>query len=333
MHLLSPLYQTGSTLHRLLHRWRLKETTASPLPTICVGNLVCGGSGKTPLVAYLADCLGGDRRVAILSRGYRSKAEKGQHSAIMCDGHGPILSARDGGDEPHLLARHCPRALILVNKRRVQSAHLAKEKGAKLILLDDGMQHFALQPNWTVVVAAADDPLGQRAPFLREPLAQLKRADIIVLHRVKGPEPFARAQETLAPYSSAPICGTTLHLSEAIDAKGGTRSLKGMTIAAFCGLGNPEGFFADLKRCGARCVSQMKLPDHVSVSPKRLNQFIESSLKKGAEAIVCTEKDWVKLDPFFAQSAPLAYVRARLEIAYGKSGFASWLGQVNKGIL
>jgi tetraacyldisaccharide 4'-kinase len=243
---------------------------------ISIGNIVAGGTGKTPFILMLAKKLSVSCKVAILSRGYGSKAEK----------MGPQLvtlgkTAQDVGDEPLLLANQIPEAMVIVGKDRVQSAKMAVELGAEVILLDDGMQHRRLYRDFEIVISGAYKN-GRYLPggMLRDDPKRIDQADLIV---------------TSTPKERNEV-GVQTILKEFRFASGEKKRTLGKSkVALFCGLGSPHRFLKSIEDEGLEIVMAQFLSDHQMISLQNLKQFAHEAKKRGAELLLCTEKDWMKL--------------------------------------
>ena len=186
-----------------------------PVPVvISVGNIVVGGTGKTPVTLMLAQEFYDDFLVAILSRGYRSQAEKLRVPVIISKGQGPMQPAKFCGDEPYLLAQNLPKVYVIVGKDRHKASNIAAKAGAHLIVLDDGMQHRRLARDFEIVVMDTYDLFGQGyflpRGLLREDKKSLHRADLIILNHVHDINKFEETKKELAKFSDAPIIGTRM---------------------------------------------------------------------------------------------------------------------------
>ena len=174
--------------------WMRRYVPPVPL-VISVGNIVAGGTGKTPVTLMLAEVFYGRFKPAILSRGYRSKAEKLVAPIFLCEGEGPLFPASYCGDEPYLFAKRLPKALVIVGRNRRKASVLAAKAGAQVILLDDGMQHRRLAKDFEVIVVDAGNPFGNGyflpRGFLREELHALKRADLIFVNHLEHLEQWS----------------------------------------------------------------------------------------------------------------------------------------------
>lgn len=281
-----------------------------PVPVISIGNLLAGGTGKTPLTLFFARRFSSVVQVAILLRGYKSQAiERGAAPRAFCWEKGERPLPEEVGDEAILLAKNCPQSWVIVGKDRLQSAQLASDLGAQLILLDDGMQHRRLHRDFEWVVIDAARPLDHFLPLgrLREIPERLQVADCLLFTRCEEQALYERAREKIAPYSSAP------HLLFRTSVQK-PRSLLGQTplplkVALFCAIGFPDSFFqlvaGKLKR---EVVYREVLPDHAYFSLAFLKRFARKSKQRGARALLCTEKDWVKLPSPLSLPLPIFYL-------------------------
>ncbi|HSS12424.1 MAG TPA: tetraacyldisaccharide 4'-kinase [Rhizomicrobium sp.] len=252
-----------------------KARHAKPLdpgiPVVCVGNLTAGGSGKTPVAIAVAEMLRAKgHRPYFLTRGYGGN-ERGP--ALASRGH----SAAVMGDEALLLARTAP---TIVARDRAAGAALAREKGATILVMDDGHQNFALRKNLSLVVVDAETGFGNGyqipAGALREPVVQgLARADVIVLIGEGAPDlrgfrgPVLRAH--LKPDGSA---------------------FADKTVFAFAGIGRPEKFVASLEAGGAHVTGSCFFADHHAYGE---DEILELKAVAGDALLVTTEKDFVRL--------------------------------------
>lgn len=259
----------------------------SPLPVLCVGNLVVGGAGKTPTAIALAQRLIASGETPwFLSRGYGSAGEHGQPIAVDPDRD----FAQEVGDEALLLACVAP---TLVSADRVAAARLAAARGASVLILDDGLQNPALEKDLRLAVVDAVAGVGNGlclpAGPLRAPLAaQLDFASALVI--VGEGAPGTRLTEC-ARRSGKPVIGARLVI--AADRAAG---LANHRVYAFAGIGRPAKFFASLAEVGARIVGTASFPDHYAYRREDI-----ASLQRAAKAqdalLVTTEKDFVRLRP------------------------------------
>jgi tetraacyldisaccharide 4'-kinase len=272
---------------------RLRRAVArpyrAPVPVICVGNLVAGGSGKTPVVLSLAEMLPGAHAV---TRGYGGSLAGPVRVA-------PAHAAGEVGDEALLLAARLP---CWVARDRAAGIRAAVAAGAAAILLDDGFQNPTVEKDLSFVVVDAGYGFGNRrvipAGPLRERIAPgLARADAVVVIG-DGPDPdgLRPAGRPILRAGLAPVAGARF---------------AGKTFVAFAGIGRPEKFFATLLSLGATLAAAHEFPDHHPFRPAELAALREEAARLDA-TLVTTAKDWVRLDP--AARAQIAVLQ--VEIAW-----------------
>lgn len=295
---------------------------------ISIGNIVAGGTGKTPLTILVAkEIVKRNKKLAILSRGYKAKMKKDTFGPqLISEGLGPLRSALECGDEPFLISRSIPEALFYVGKNRVEASRMALKKGAKVLLLDDGMQHRKLHRDFEIVTMDAKDLFGKNyflpRGFLRDQPKSLQRADLIVVNHVKTSEEMGELKRQIRLYSQAPIVGVYPSYLETVDIQTGKAlDIKGKKIAAFCGIAKPGHFYGLLKDQQACLIQTLDLADHQKITFQQLKNFAEQAHIQGADLIVCTEKDAVKVHLEKSLPLPIAYVKMELKILFGQKEF------------
>jgi tetraacyldisaccharide 4'-kinase len=286
--LLQPLAWAYAAAGAARRQWTRSARAA--LPVICVGNLVAGGAGKTPVVLSLARRLRAEGQVVhIVSRGYGGRLA------------GPVAvdplrqDAGDVGDEALLLAEAAP---TWVARDRVAAAERARADGASLLLLDDGFQNPGLAKDLSLIVVDGRFGVGNGrvlpAGPLREPLAAgLARADAVVLIG----EDEARITPLLA---GKPLLRARL-VAENVE------RFRGRAVLAFAGIGRPAKFFATLEAGGARVVARRAFADHHLYREDELRRLREEAVAAGA-ILVTTAKDWVRLSPEWRSRAEVLRV-------------------------
>ncbi|MCB1024963.1 MAG: tetraacyldisaccharide 4'-kinase [Acidobacteria bacterium] len=279
-------------------------------PTISVGNITVGGTGKTPLVAYVAEILSAHgEKVCIISRGYKRENEK--ERIQVSDWNNVLASVKQAGDEPFELANKLlGRAIVISDANRVRAGKWAKEKfGITAFLLDDAFQHLKVKRDLDIVVVDATNPFGNGKPLpsgiLREPLSNLGRADAVVISRANLVDNVAQIEDQVRLYSqNCEIFISQNHTGQIIKLKdllaGETpRAIKPKGNAfAFCGLGNPDNFFDQLKNDGFKLSSTMIFPDHHEYDDRDLENIVSAAKASAAEFLLTTSKDAVKLSGF-----------------------------------
>ena len=282
-------------------------------PVISVGNLTVGGTGKTPLVMAVARILlRRGWKPSILTRGYgrSSKAEM----IVLAPGEGRRADAREIGDEPALLARTLPEVPLVICGDRFRGGQAAEERfqvGAHL--LDDGYQHLALARDVDLLALDATQTLSNwrllPAGRQREPLSALRRAQIVVFTRTDSADPQPLEELVLRVHPAAKVFRSRMELSGWTDAfSGGPISIeevRAQKVAAFCAIGNPRAFFADLRRWGFNLVAEDAFPDHHVYTGEEIQRLVAGAQKKGAAALLTTQKDAVKFSGDWTPQLPI----------------------------
>jgi len=307
---LSVVYGLAARLRVGLYRDGILQRNRLGGTVISVGNLTVGGTGKTPMVLWLAERLIADgQRPAVLTRGYRGGA------------------ARSGGgvpaaDEVALLrSRLGARAQLGVGKNRYASGQTLERHGAKWFILDDGFQHLALQRDADIVLLDASDPFGggKLLPCgrLREPLGALGRASIVVITRSEhapAVESMVR-RNTRAPIFYAQTELETVLRAPALSVEWPLPDRSAARVFAFCGIGNPRAFFDDLCRWGFIVAGERRFRDHHRYSSADVAALERAADSAGADAMICTEKDVFNLRDAEAGRLPVYACRIRLAIS------------------
>ena len=287
---LAPLYAAGAAVHRALAR-----PVKVRVPVISVGNLTVGGAGKTPVTFHLAQRLAGrGRKPAVLSRGYGRRSREPLEVT-------PEAIVEAAGDEPLWMARQGCR--VFVGPRRVALAQLAIERGADVLLLDDGLQHHALARDLDVIVVDASNPFGNGrllpAGPLREPVSALRRValGLVWLTRCDLPRD-ARAAEL----SAFPT------VESAYEPRA---DLCGKRVFLFAGIARPERFADTVRGLGAEISGARWFRDHHLFTRTELNALRQAA---GPALLVTTEKDLVRI----AEPGGIVAVRLPMRILRGE---------------
>ncbi|HEX3727273.1 MAG TPA: tetraacyldisaccharide 4'-kinase [Pirellulales bacterium] len=280
------------------------------VPVISVGNITLGGTGKTPTVEWLARWFAEHGvRVALVSRGYGSS-------------HG------QPNDEALELAEKLPGVPHVMDARRVRGALAAIEQhDCQLILLDDAFQHRHLARDLDIVLIDASEPFGYGHVFprgmLREPLAGLARADLMLLTRSQLVAADSRADIRREVARHAPTASWAEADYAARDLRSPTggrqdlAALAGQPIAAFCGIGNPASFRQSLEACDYRIVAMRELPDHFAYQGRDIIELADWAVRNHAASVVCTRKDLVKIGTRWPICPPLWALSSQLQITTG----------------
>jgi tetraacyldisaccharide 4'-kinase len=298
-------------IREYLYQKGVFSSTSFDVPVISIGNLTMGGTGKTPMVQHLARLLQKNGfQPAIVSRGYGGATK--ERINIVSDGEHVLLDAAYVGDEPRMLAEALPGVFLLTGIVRRLPAAKAVEMGADILLLDDGFQHLAIRRDLDLVLFNADKLAGNSRVFpggaLREPVRALRRCHAFLLTGIdernrEQAERFRRLLEKKFPgrpvfFSEYRTAGLVRQKKEGERIPMRRDELAGKRCFAFCGIARPEGFRRTLAELGIEPVAFKALADHHSYTGKVVRQLITEAKKAGANFLLCTEKDLVKLCDF-----------------------------------
>lgn len=304
------------------------QTRRLPRPVISIGNLTVGGTGKTPVVMHVVERLiAQGNRVAVLSRGYRRRSKAPQ--VLVSDGHQVLVGPDEAGDEPYLMARRCPRAVVAVGAdRHALGLWVLSRVAVDCFVLDDGFQHVQLHRDVNLLLVDATDAAGLRALLpvgrLREPLSAAARASALLITRVdreEAAEPvrqqLLRACPTLPPpiYVAFPAEEFT---RVGTDERGTLDSFKGRSALIFSGIGNAGSFHALVASIGITVTETLAFPDHVHYTHAMMEMIRAKAQACGADLLVTTEKDAGKVAPFLKAADACWAVRLRTEIVSGR---------------
>jgi tetraacyldisaccharide 4'-kinase len=343
--MLSLLYRAIVEARLALYRNRIFRSHSHGCLVISVGNLTVGGTGKTPVVELLARALQeGGRRVAILSRGYKSvprplilrlvdritKKKAVFIPRVVCDGQSLLLDSRTAGDEPFMLANNLRGVVVLVDRDRVKSGSYAvKEFQSDTLILDDGFQYIRMRHGLEVVLVDRQAPFGNEFMLprgtLREPPRNLRRATHIFLTKCDGSDNSAIIARIRRYNRTADIIECAhrpKHLRNLVTGEiKPLEFLRGLRIGSLCGIAVPESFENALRQLGAEIEISKTYADHHRFSPKEIESFIRRCGRRELDAILTTEKDAVRIPRIMEPEVPLHYLRVEIEILAGQ---ASW---------
>ena len=342
---LSWIYGRIVQLRLFLYRKRIFRERALGCLVISIGNLTVGGTGKTPVVEKFARALQmGGRRVAILSRGYKSvprmkrnwleRLRRGNVDPprIVSDGQSLLLDSLTAGDEPYMLAHNLKDVVVLVDKDRVKSGKLAIDKWkTDVLLLDDGLQYLHLKHRLDIVLVDRQAPFGNEFLLprgtLRESPRNLRRASYIFITKNTGESNDALIQRIRLHNRTAeiiecahkPLYLQNIYTGEQLPLE----RLRDTFIGSLCGIAAPESFENALKQLGAHVDLAKRYIDHHYYSEAELLSFISRCIRRDLEMIITTEKDAVRM-PRLSESevkVPIYFLRVEIEIL---SGHESW---------
>lgn len=351
LQLLSYLFSGIAQLRFWLYRHRILHDQPLGCLVVVVGNLTVGGTGKTPVVEKFARALQErGRKVAILSRGYKSKVPPVwkkwwwalTHAAeppprIVSDGKQVLLDSEQAGDEPYMLARNLPGVIVLVDKNRVKSgAYAIRKFGCDTLVLDDGFQYLPLKGQLNLLLVDKTNPFGNGhllpRGILREPIKHLRRASYVFLTKSNG-ERDAELEATIQKFNPGVDIIECAHQPQYLQRFGGDARqplsfLKGQRVLAFCGIATPESFEKFLRDLGAVIVARERYLDHYRYAEEDFVELSALAQKEGAECLVTTEKDAVRIPHDRAWDVPLYYLRLEIDILRGASDFDEAVGRI-----
>jgi tetraacyldisaccharide 4'-kinase len=338
-------------MRNLLYSKKLLKVHKVDAAVFCVGNITTGGTGKTPLVVWLCNLLSQNYKCAILTRGYKARAQDN----------------KDFKDEIAILTESCPKAEVIVNPVRVAGASKAIEKYASdVLVMDDGFQHRRLARDLDIIAIDATQPFGfgklLPAGLLREPVSSLKRAGAVIITRCDQvtDTQISELEQILQTTNPDMIIAKTIHVavsvkyleSAVIPAKAGIQKnnkttdsclrrndnieqLKSKKVFAFCGIGNPDAFLNTIKNLGMKIVVSKIYDDHYPYTDADLAEISEHAEELGADLILTTQKDWTKviskLESQHSASKshpPFAYLAIEIKFLTGQDKLTALINDV-----
>lgn len=350
LHGLSWIYRGLVWLRLKLYRERLIHDHHLGVPVISIGNLTVGGTGKTPVTELLArELQKHGRKVAILSRGYKSKrvrkmsrwkkwfmklrgiAPPPRPPRVVSDGEKVLLDSHVAGDEPFMLAHNLPGVPVVVDKDRVKAGlHAIKHFKVDTLLLDDGLQYLRLRHRMDMVLVDRTAPWGNGFLLprgtLREPPRHLKRASYVFLTKCgegDNSELIAELRRhnrvaEIIECRHRPMHLENIHTREKVPLD----QLYGAHIGAISGIAVPASFEEGLKKLGAKVDVTRHFADHHRFSIKDIQQFVDRCERRDVRMIVTTEKDFVRFPVMPPpEDFPIYFLRVEIEIVRGRAAF------------
>ena len=342
LRLLSFIYLAIVQLRLYLYRKRILKERQLGCLVISIGNLTVGGTGKTPVVEKFARALqSGGRRVAILSRGYKSIDRRRKKTwweralgqgpettpRVVSDGKRVLLDSSTSGDEPYMLASNLRGVAVVVDKDRVKGGlHALKELGVDTLLLDDGLQYLHLKHRLDIVLVDRQAPFGNEHLLprgtLREPPRNLRRASYIFITKCNGESNRELIQRIRQHNRTAEIIECThrpLYLKHVYrEERLPLDYLKELYIGSLCGIAAPESFEEGLRKLGAKIELSRHFADHHRYAQKELTSFLQRCVRRDVSAVITTEKDAVRLPVLDNPEVPIYFLRVEIEILNGQ---------------
>jgi tetraacyldisaccharide 4'-kinase len=334
-----------------LYRTRIFHDQPLGCLVVVVGNLTVGGTGKTPVVEKFARALRDrGRRVAILSRGYKSKSPPAWRKAwnwlthaaeppprVVSDGERVLLDSELAGDEPYMLARNLPGVVVLVDKNRVKAGTYAiKRFGCDTLVLDDGFQYLPLKGQLNLLLVDKSNPFGNGhllpRGVLREPVKHLKRASYVFLTKSDG-QRDAELEETIRRHNPRADIIECAHRPQYLqrfdrDERQPLSFLLGRRVGAFSGIATPESFEKFVRQLGASLVFSRRYLDHYRFTSEDFVAIFSEALEKKVECLVTTEKDAVRLPAGLPCPVPIYYLRLEIDIIRGAADFEEAVSRI-----
>jgi tetraacyldisaccharide 4'-kinase len=333
---LSVGYRAGLVVRGMAYDWRLLSTRRLPCPVVSLGNLTVGGSGKTPLVELAALTLVAlGAAPVVVSRGY-GRSTRGVH--VVADRQSVRLGARSAGDEPLLLAERLPGIPVVVGENRFEAGrHAVETLGASVIVLDDGFQNRTIAKSLEILAVSARSPWGNGRLFprgrLREPLSALRRAHLVIVTNPRDDGDVEAVTRTLRLHDSpVPVASARYEPVEARRAGDGARlplsDLSRRRLLGFGGLAAPRSFMETAQRLGIPLAGFIEFGDHHWYTESDLTELARRAMLAGAEGLITTEKDAIRLRDFPLPRLPLWILSVRMVLVTGQAAWVNVLRQV-----
>ena len=352
LYALSFVYDSVVQLRLYFYRKRVFRERALGCLVISIGNLTVGGTGKTPIVEKFARALqAGGRRVAILSRGYKSVPRKrdwrsrfrgdSEPPRIVSDGKSLLLDSLTAGDEPYMLAHNLKDVIVLVDKDRVKSGLFAIDKWqVDTLLLDDGFQYLHLKHRLDMVLVDRQAPFGNEFLLprgtLRERPRNLRRASYIFITKTTGDANFELMRRIRRYNRTAEVIECAhkpLYLQNVFTGQQlPLEALRDAFIGSLCAIAAPESFEGALTKLGARVDLAKSYIDHHYYTEAELISFINRCIRRDLAMIVTTEKDSVRMPrlPDADLKVPIYFLRVEIEILSGHESWEHCVGRICK---
>lgn len=325
-------------IRRILYEYGVLKKTTFKVPVISVGNLSFGGTGKTPMIVWLADwMISHGLTPVVLTRGYKGQLE--YSSGLLKSGQKFRLNPYDYGDEPLMISNKMSRGAVIVGKKRAENLlKYFSEVKPDVVLLDDGFQHLQIHRSFNIVLFDATMALDlyKAAPlgYLREGLTALKDADAIIITRGdmvtqdKISKLIARLQEFY--HHSPPIALTSYKALGVFDVHDkyifSNHELKGLKAIAVTAIASPDAFYRYLESFGVDICEKVSFPDHYFFTPEDVNELLIKASQQSA-IIICSEKDMVKMKRVSLDSR-IMFTKVKVEFISGESELVQSLSKV-----
>ena len=350
---LSRIYRDLVRFRTGLYKERIFRDQTLGCLVVSIGNLTCGGTGKTPVVEVFSRTLEQNgRKVAILSRGYRNKSKPFSEKLadfifkrsedipprVVSDGKHLLLDSEMAGDEPYMLAANLKNVIILVDKDRVKSGRYAIRRfNVDTLVLDDGFQYLPLKPRLNILLVDSTNPFDNHhmlpRGLLREPIKNIQRADFIFLTKSSGGSHLRHLKRFIKKHNHrAEIIECThkpqylqdIYTKEKLELS----YIDGKKVASISGIAAPESFERFLRGFGGELVHLERYADHHRYTQQEIIDFVNTAMDKGAEFIITTEKDAVRFPKLDRRDLRIFFMRVEIDILSGQENFNQCISRI-----
>ena len=316
-----------------LYNHKIFKEIKLPCPVISVGNISVGGTGKTPCVIMIAQMLRKNGlQPAVISRGYGGRSTSNYN--IVSDGDKILLNSETAGDEPSLIANTLKGVPVIIGAKRRITGQIAIDKfSANVIICDDAMQHRQIFRDINLVLLDSNGLKGNNHVLprgkLREPIKEIKRASAILFTRADEGIKIDAKIEELIKTEKTPVFQSIHQAEDIIRSDGSVRKpiseLKGKKVSAFCGIANPDSFKKTLQAAQVNLLSFYIFPDHHRYSEKEIEELKTEFIKSGADYLVTTQKDAMRLQNHSAFLKSIFILRVKMEIEPSVQSFEDFI--------
>jgi len=325
------LYSIIVRVRASLYKGGILKTRRLPCSVISVGNLAAGGTGKTPFTIYLCGLLKGKGfKPAVVTRGYKGASEG--NTCVVSDGKNILMTPSDAGDEAVLLSRNLPGVPVVMGSNRYEAGMLAvKSFRADVVVLDDGYQHLPLKRDLNILLMDAAHPFGNGHTlplgYLREPDIAAGRADMIVLTRSEAATSNPAGLPPAVPVARAVYRQLSIYNiwdESVVDPK----ELSGRSVMPVAAIAAPASFPLILNGLNVKILKGKFYPDHHLYNRDDMSDIVAVATERGADFVVVTEKDAVKLLAFGPAEIPFLAVGIKMELIEGSSLLEGFLNKM-----
>ncbi len=315
-----------------LYQAGILKTRYLPCKVISVGNLSAGGTGKTPFTIYICGLLKDKGfKPAVVTRGYKGASEGS--TCVVSDGKSPLMTPSDAGDEAVLLSKNLPGVPVVMGSNRYEAGMLAvKSFGVDVVVLDDGYQHLTLKRDLNILLMDAAHPFGNGYTiplgYLREPAVAAGRADMIVLTRCDSAGPRPAVLPPGVPVAKAVYRPSSIY-NVWDNRVVGPEELSGRSVFPVAAVADPASFPLILNGLNAKILKGKFYPDHHLYNRNDMSEITAEAMERGADFVVVTEKDAVKLSALGPADIPFLAFGIKMEIIEGSSTIEGLLNKIS----